>query len=151
MMSRLLLSLLYLGATDALHYLEGATTSPEEIFANGTYSYAPQQYILYGIEYDHSAGFSGGNLTFLLLDWPIRIFANIVRPPGQSESWSSSSWSSRILMLRQCCTHYGNLARPRRPQRQPRRDCGAPHSDRGDRGALQTARAESPSGRLRET
>ena len=49
-MSRLLLSLLYLGAADALHYLEGATTSTEEIFASGTYSYAPQQYILYGIE-----------------------------------------------------------------------------------------------------
>ena len=69
-MSRLLLSLLCLGAADALHYLEGTGTT-EEIFASGTYSYAPQQYILYGIEYDHSAGFSGGNLTFLLLDWPI--------------------------------------------------------------------------------
>ena len=56
MTSRLLVALL-LCAADALHYLEGATTSTEEIFASGTYSYAPQQYILYGIEYDHSAGF----------------------------------------------------------------------------------------------
>ena len=39
MMSRLLLSLLCLGAADALHYLEGATTSTEEIFTSGTYSY----------------------------------------------------------------------------------------------------------------
>ena len=50
-MSRLLLSLLCLGAADALHYLEGTGTT-EEIFANGTYSYAPQQYILYGIDGD---------------------------------------------------------------------------------------------------
>ena len=66
MMFRLLLSLLYLGAADALHYVEGAAATTEEVFANGTYSYAMS--------------------LFLLLDWPIRIFANIVRPPGQSES-----------------------------------------------------------------
>ena len=55
MTSRLLVALL-LCAADALHYLEGSAGSTEEIFASGTYSYAPQQYILYGIEYDHSAG-----------------------------------------------------------------------------------------------
>ena len=48
MTSRLLVALL-LCAADALHYLEGSTGTTEEIFANGTYSYAPQQYILYGI------------------------------------------------------------------------------------------------------
>ena len=71
LMPRVLLSLLYLGAADALHYLEGATASTEEIFASGTYSYAPQQYILYGIEYDHSAGFSGGNLTYGNISGPV--------------------------------------------------------------------------------
>ena len=93
MTSRLLVALL-LCAADALHYLEGSAGSTEEVFANGTYSYAPQQYILYGIEYDHSAGFSGGNLTygtgqsessrilfFVLLDNP-----NLgVPPPGVLE------------------------------------------------------------------
>ena len=39
-MPRLLLSLLYLGAADALHYVEGSTATTEEVFANGTYSYA---------------------------------------------------------------------------------------------------------------
>ena len=83
-MSRLLLSLLCLGAADALHYLEGTGTT-EEIFANGTYSYAPQQYILYGIEYDHSSwtgqSESSRILFFVLLDNP-----NLgVPPPGVLE------------------------------------------------------------------
>ena len=70
MTSRLLVALL-LCAADALHYLEGSAGSTEEIFASGTYSYAPQQYILYGIEYDHSAGFSGGNLTYGNISGPV--------------------------------------------------------------------------------
>ena len=84
MMPRLLLSLLYLGAADALHYVEGSTATTEEVFANGTYSYAPQQYILYGIEYDHSSwtGQSeSSRILFVLLDNP-----NLgVPPPGVLE------------------------------------------------------------------
>ena len=117
-MSRLLTALLYLGAADALHYLEGATATTEEVFANGTYSYAPQQYILYGIEYDHSAGFSGGNLTYGNISGPVLLLKREeicdMRPNFKYEdkvvavnlpdmdilsSWTGQSESSRILFV----------------------------------------------------
>ena len=116
-MLRLLLSLLYLGAADALHYLEGTGTSTEEIFANGTYSYAPQQYILYGIEYDHSVGFSGGNLTYGNISGPVVLLKREeicgMRPNFKYEgkvvavnlpdmdilAWTGQSESSRILFV----------------------------------------------------
>ena len=71
-MMRLLLSLLYfVGAADALYYVEGTAATTAEIFANGTYAYAPQQYLLYGIEYDHAVGYSGGNLTYGNISGPV--------------------------------------------------------------------------------
>ena len=73
MTSRLLVALL-LCAADALHYLEGSAGSTGEIFASGTYSYAPQQYILYGQS-------ESSRILFVLLGNP-----NLgVPPPGVLE------------------------------------------------------------------
>ena len=84
---------------------------------NGTYSYAPQQYILYGIEYDHSVGFSGGNLTYGNISGPVVLLKREeicgMRPNFKYEgkvvavnlpdmdilAWTGQSESSRILFV----------------------------------------------------